>query len=144
MHGRIPNSHDGGRASFTARRLGRSRRAISYRERSIRRHNLYKREDNAAARSGTGRSRESAGMNVLVLGGTVFLGRHLVRALLARGHTVTTFNRGTHDVDRDLPVTRIYGDRTNATDLARIPPNGWDAVVDPTSDVPDVVEASAR
>jgi len=83
-------------------------------------------------------------MNVLVLGGTVFLGRHLVRSLVARGHTVTTFNRGTHDVDRDLPITRIHGDRTEATDLARIPPHGWDAVVDPSSAVPEIVDAAAR
>jgi NAD(P)-dependent dehydrogenase (short-subunit alcohol dehydrogenase family) len=39
-------------------------------------------------------------MKVLVLGGTVFFGRHLVAALIANGHRVTTFNRVTHrDVD---------------------------------------------
>jgi 2'-hydroxyisoflavone reductase len=83
-------------------------------------------------------------VNVLVLGGTVFFGRHLVRALLARGHTVTIFNRGNHDVDGDLPVIRIHGDRTNTAGLARLTADGWDAVVDPSSDIPDVVEASAR
>jgi 2'-hydroxyisoflavone reductase len=83
-------------------------------------------------------------MNVLVLGGTVFFGRHLVAALIAHGHRVTTFNRGTHAVDAELPVTRILGDRTNPDDLARIPQDGWDAVVDPSSDVPDQVEAAAR
>jgi 2'-hydroxyisoflavone reductase len=82
-------------------------------------------------------------MNVLVLGGTVFLGRHLVAELLARGHTVTTFNRGTHDVDAGFPVTRITGDRTRPDDLARIPAGGWDAVVDPSSDNPDVVALAA-
>jgi 2'-hydroxyisoflavone reductase len=84
-------------------------------------------------------------MNVLVLGGTVFFGRHLVAALIANGHRVTTFNRGTRrDVDVALPLTRIVGDRTVAADLERIPPAGWDAVVDPSSDVPDVVGAAAR
>jgi 2'-hydroxyisoflavone reductase len=83
-------------------------------------------------------------MNVLILGGTVFLGRHLVAELLARGHRVTTFNRGTHDVDAALPITTIRGDRTVAADLARIPTDGWDAVIDPSSDVPHVVEAAAR
>ena len=83
-------------------------------------------------------------MNVLVLGGTLFLGRHLVAALIARGHRVTTFNRGNHAVDADLPVTRIHGDRTSPADLARIPPDGWDAVIDPSSDVPDEVEAAVR
>jgi 2'-hydroxyisoflavone reductase len=84
-------------------------------------------------------------MNVLVLGGTVFFGRHLVAALIANGHRVTTFNRGTHrEVDAASPVTRIIGDRTRTEDLERIPPDGWDAVVDPSSDVPADVEATAR
>jgi 2'-hydroxyisoflavone reductase len=82
-------------------------------------------------------------VNVLVLGGTVFFGRHLVAQLIARGHRVTTFNRGTHAVDTELPVTRIVGDRRNPADLARIPTDGWDAVVDPSSDVPHVVAAAA-
>jgi len=82
-------------------------------------------------------------MNVLVLGGTVFLGRHLIAELLARGHTVTTFNRGTHAVDADLPIARITGDRTRPDELARIPAGGWDAVVDPSSDDPEVVAAAA-
>jgi 2'-hydroxyisoflavone reductase len=84
-------------------------------------------------------------MNVLVLGGTVFFGRHLVAALIANGHRVTTFNRGTHrEVDAESPLTRIIGDRTKPGDLERIPPGGWDAVVDPSSDSPDDVEAAAR
>ncbi len=83
-------------------------------------------------------------MNVLVLGGTVFLGRHVVAELIACGHTVTTFNRGTHAVDAGLPVTRIVGDRTRPDELARIPAAGWDAVIDPSSDVPGEVEAAAR
>jgi 2'-hydroxyisoflavone reductase len=82
-------------------------------------------------------------MNVLVLGGTVFYGRHLVAALIARGHRVTTFNRGNHTVDAALPVTRIIGDRTRPDELARIPADGWDAVIDPSSDIPDHVAAAA-
>jgi 2'-hydroxyisoflavone reductase len=83
-------------------------------------------------------------MNVLVLGGTVFFGRHLVAELIARGHRVTTFNRGTHRVDADLPLATIRGDRTVSADLQRIPPDGWDAVVDPSSDIPAHVDAAAR
>ncbi|HXZ72990.1 MAG TPA: NAD-dependent epimerase/dehydratase family protein, partial [Streptosporangiaceae bacterium] len=33
-------------------------------------------------------------MNILIIGGTRFLGRHLVNSALARGHAVTLFNRG--------------------------------------------------
>jgi len=67
-------------------------------------------------------------VNVLILGGTVFLSRWIATTLVARGHRVTTFTRGTHDVDRHLPIARIIGDRTR--DIARIPRDGWDAVVD--------------
>jgi 2'-hydroxyisoflavone reductase len=35
-------------------------------------------------------------MKLLVLGGTIFLGRHVVAAALARGHAVTLFHRGRH------------------------------------------------
>jgi nucleoside-diphosphate-sugar epimerase len=64
-------------------------------------------------------------VNVLILGGTVFLSRAVATTLVARGHRVTTFTRGTHDVDRHLPIVRIIGDR--ARDLAGIPREGWDA-----------------
>jgi nucleoside-diphosphate-sugar epimerase len=43
-------------------------------------------------------------MSVLVLGGTVFFGRDLIAALIARGHRVTTSNRGVHQVDTELPT----------------------------------------
>ena len=33
-------------------------------------------------------------MKLLIIGGTIFLGQHLVEAALARGHEVTLFNRG--------------------------------------------------
>lgn len=82
-------------------------------------------------------------MNVLVLGGTVFLGRHLVDALLAYDHSVTIFNRGTHDVSFAKPVTRIVGDRRSGADLARIPQAGWDAVLDLITEAPEVIRASA-
>ncbi|MEZ4679441.1 MAG: pyridoxal-phosphate dependent enzyme [Caldilineaceae bacterium] len=38
-------------------------------------------------------------MNLLILGGTIFVGRHLVEAAVARGHSVTLFNRGQHNTD---------------------------------------------
>jgi nucleoside-diphosphate-sugar epimerase len=33
-------------------------------------------------------------MRLLVMGGTLFLGRHIVEAALSAGHEVTLFNRG--------------------------------------------------
>lgn len=55
----------------------------------------------------------------LVIGGSRFIGRHLVDDLLAHDYAVTIFNRGNHDnpfADEDR-VTRIEGDRTNDSAL---------------------------
>ena len=38
-------------------------------------------------------------MRLLVLGGTIFLGRHVVERALALGHEVTIFHRGNHGAD---------------------------------------------
>ena len=64
---------------------------------------------------------------VLVVGGTGFLGRHLVARLLARGDRVTLFTRGTRSDPFGDRVARLAGDRT--TDLARVQ-GTFDAVVD--------------
>ena len=39
-------------------------------------------------------------MRTLILGGTVFLGRHVAAEALARGHELTLFTRGVHGVPR--------------------------------------------
>jgi nucleoside-diphosphate-sugar epimerase len=81
-------------------------------------------------------------VRVLVLGGTVFLGRHIVAELLARGHDVTLFHRGQRGADLFPEVERVLGDRT--FDLDRLPPGAkWDAVVDTSAYVPGVVATSA-
>jgi nucleoside-diphosphate-sugar epimerase len=46
-----------------------------------------------------------------VLGGTVFVGRHIVEAALARGHEVTLFNRGRTHPDLFEGVEELRGDR---------------------------------
>jgi 2'-hydroxyisoflavone reductase len=82
-------------------------------------------------------------VRVLVLGGTVFLGRHVVETLLARGHEVTLFHRGVRGSELFPQVERVLGDR--ATDLDRLPAGAkWDAVVDTSGYVPGVVGASAH
>ncbi|MBX3112008.1 MAG: NAD-dependent epimerase/dehydratase family protein [Fimbriimonadaceae bacterium] len=67
-------------------------------------------------------------MDVLVIGGTKFVGRALTDALLARGHRVTHFNRGQSGPDVFPQVETVLGDRK--TDLHRLPDRTWDAVVD--------------
>ncbi|MEV0620702.1 NAD-dependent epimerase/dehydratase family protein [Nonomuraea sp. NPDC050404] len=83
-------------------------------------------------------------MKVLVIGGTEFLGRAVVRAALARGHEVTTFNRGRSGAD--VPgVEAVRGDREVAADLTRLAEGRtWDLVVDSCGYVPRVVGESAR
>jgi 2'-hydroxyisoflavone reductase len=81
-------------------------------------------------------------MNVLVLGGTVFLGRALVAALTGRGHRVTTFTRGIHPVADAPPAIRLHGDREH--DLATVPAGGWDAVIDTSGYRPAIVALSAE
>ena len=50
-------------------------------------------------------------MNTLVIGGTRFIGPHVVRALVNAGHQVAVFNRGQSKVKLPRAVTRIVGDR---------------------------------
>ncbi len=57
--------------------------------------------------------------SALVIGGTRFIGRHLVSELLEADYDVTIFNRGNHDnpfADDDR-VGHIEGDRTNDSAL---------------------------
>lgn len=81
-------------------------------------------------------------MRLLVLGGTVFLGRHIVAAVQARGHELTLFNRGLSDPEPIDGIEQIHGDREH--DLALLAGRGWDAVIDTSGYVPRVVGASAR
>jgi 2'-hydroxyisoflavone reductase len=81
-------------------------------------------------------------MRLLVLGGTLFLGRHLVAAAQARGHELTLFNRGRTDPAPIAGVEQIHGDRER--DLGRLEGRGWDAVIDTSGYLPRVVRASAE
>ena len=81
-------------------------------------------------------------MKLLVLGGTQFLGRHVVEAALAAGHRVTLFNRGQTNPHLYPEVEKLAGDRT--LDLSPLRGRSWDAVVDTSGYVPRVVRASAQ
>jgi nucleoside-diphosphate-sugar epimerase len=67
-------------------------------------------------------------MRILILGGTVFLGRHVAAEALARGHDVTLFTRGRHGAGLFPEARRLRGDR--AGDLSALAGGEWDAVVD--------------
>jgi nucleoside-diphosphate-sugar epimerase len=78
-------------------------------------------------------------MRILILGGTVFLGRHVVAAALERGHDVTTYSRGLHGRVPD-GVQHVRGDRA---DVAPLRGRSWDAVIDTSGFDPAHVAASA-
>ena len=81
-------------------------------------------------------------MKLLVLGGTKFLGRHVVEAALGRGDEVTMFNRGRLNPELFPEAERLRGDRDGGLDALR--GGRWDAVVDTSGYVPRVVRASAE
>lgn len=81
-------------------------------------------------------------MKLLILGGTRFVGRHLVTAALARNHEITLFNRGKHPSAALTSVETIYGDRNS--DLAKLQGRRWDAVVDTCGYLPRTVRASVE
>ena len=83
-----------------------------------------------------------APLNMLVLGGTGFIGPHLVRHAVGRGHRVTIFTRGRHDADLPNEVARLIGDRNGQ--LGALEGKRWDVVVDDSATNPDWVRQSVQ
>jgi 2'-hydroxyisoflavone reductase len=81
-------------------------------------------------------------MKLLILGGTIFLGRHLVEAALKQGHDVTLFNRGLHGADLYPDVEKLQGNRQS--DLTALQGRQWDAVIDTNGFVPSHVRSSTQ
>jgi 2'-hydroxyisoflavone reductase len=80
-------------------------------------------------------------MEILVIGGTVFLSRSMVELALSRGHNVTTFSRG--QTGSPVPGAHVlHGDRTKAADLEQLRGRSFDLVFD-TGYFPDQVKATA-
>ncbi|HWU86195.1 MAG TPA: NAD-dependent epimerase/dehydratase family protein [Kofleriaceae bacterium] len=79
---------------------------------------------------------------ILILGGTGFLGPHVVDAALARGHTVTLFNRGKTRPELYPNVEKLQGDRDGKLEALR--GRTWDAVVDTSAYVPRITKLSAE
>ena len=80
-------------------------------------------------------------MRLLILGGTVFLGRHVAVEALARGHEVTVFHRGRHGADLFPEAEHLIGDR--GSDLHALEGGAWDAAVDTSGYQPADVAASS-
>jgi len=96
-------------------------------------------------------------LKILILGGTGFLGPAVIDAAQARGHKVTTFNRGRREkyVGTRDNVEKLYGNRDpdkHADEEKNEGPKGleelkgktWDGVVDTSGYVPRIAGASAE
>ncbi len=81
-------------------------------------------------------------MNLLIFGGTKFVGRHITTGALERGHRVTLFNRGKTNADLFPEAEKISGDRDGGLDALR--GRTWDAVIDVNGYLPRLVNASAQ
>ncbi|MBV8082154.1 MAG: NAD-dependent epimerase/dehydratase family protein [Candidatus Eremiobacteraeota bacterium] len=80
-------------------------------------------------------------MDLLIIGGTRFLGPHVVEAALARGDRVTLFNRGGSGAT-PAGVEWIKGDRDGG--LGALAGGRWDAAIDTCGMVPRIVRASVE
>jgi len=89
-------------------------------------------------------------MHLLILGGTVFLGRHAAREALARGHRVTLFHRGRHALEPGAlgeggsrgTLDVVTGDRHDG--FGALDGRTFDAVIDTSAYVPSEVSAVAQ
>ena len=81
-------------------------------------------------------------MKILIIGGTKFLGRHLINAALENDHEVTLFNRGQFSQEEFKNVEQIHGDRN--FDLENLGGRSWDSVIDTCGYLPQTVRKSAE
>lgn len=79
-------------------------------------------------------------MRLLVIGGTEFVGRHIVEAAVASGHEVTVFHRGRTEPGDLAPVEHVHGDRDGG--LGALAGRTFDAAVDVCGYRPRVVRLS--
>ena len=67
-------------------------------------------------------------MRILMIGGTRFVGKHIVTAALAAGHEVSVFHRGRTGPDLFPEIEHLTGDRD--ADMSAIATGTWDATID--------------
>lgn len=87
---------------------------------------------------------DGAPKRILVLGGTGYIGPHLVSYALARGHQVTLFNRGRTRPGLFPEAEQLIGDRNVPDGHAALQGRTWDVVFDlPTTNPQWIVNAAA-
>jgi 2'-hydroxyisoflavone reductase len=82
------------------------------------------------------------GLKILIMGGTGFLGPHIVETATKHGHTLTLFNRGKTHPGLFPNIEQLHGDRKKE-DLKVLEGRKWDAVIDTSAYIPGDVVRSA-
>jgi hypothetical protein len=85
--------------------------------------------------------------NILVLGGTDFLGPAVVEAALIAGHSVTLFNRGITHPQLFPELEKLHGFRSpdpNNQDLTALAHRHWDVVIDVWPNDPSLAATAAQ
>ena len=99
-------------------------------------------EVESAVAADTAPGPKSGPLDILILGGTGFIGPHMVREALRRHHNVTLFNRGRTNNALFPDLETIKGDRDNGLD--GLVGRKWDVVIDNSGYIPRHVQDSAR
>ncbi|HMA68321.1 MAG TPA: NAD-dependent epimerase/dehydratase family protein [Candidatus Mcinerneyibacterium sp.] len=81
-------------------------------------------------------------MKILIIGGTIFLGKHLVKIIDNEKHDLAIFHRGNHNIELDENVEEILGDRRENLDLLKN--QKWDVVIDTCGYFPEDVKKSVE
>jgi len=92
------------------------------------------------ARSDGVLAQSAGGLNILVLGGTGFIGPHLVNYAMGRGHKITLFNRGRTNTHLFPDAEKLVGDRND--NLEALEGRRWDAVIDNSGYTPQQLALS--
>lgn len=80
--------------------------------------------------------------NILIIGGTIFLGRHIAEEGLRRGHSITLFHRGIHGAELFPTCEHIVGDR--ASNVEQLRGRSFDVVIDTCGYKPGDLELLAE
>jgi 2'-hydroxyisoflavone reductase len=81
-------------------------------------------------------------LDILILGGTGFIGPHEINYARSRGHNITMFNRGKTAPDMFPDVETLIGDRDDQLDSLK--GRDWDAVIDNSGFFPRHARLSAE
>jgi len=84
-------------------------------------------------------------MNVLIIGGTGVISTGIVKHLLGRGASITTYNRGRLEKTASASVKHVVGDRSNASEFERVfERSRYDVVIDMICFTADQAESTVR